>query len=151
MYSGESNIHKAGFTTSGQSRAQIITKLEEVLRNNHVKVYSDRLYTELKTFVWKGNKAQAQKGQNDDLVMALAIGVWLYDTSPNHNKQSVDINQAMLNAFAVNRNTFQDSTLPKQARYAENPYKPRILEQSDVAPDDKENPYGDFSWLLDDK
>lgn len=151
MYSGESNIHKAGFTTSGQSRAQIITKLEEVLRNDHIKIYSDRLYTELKTFIWKGNKAQAQKGQNDDLVMALAIGVWLYDTSPNYNKQSVDINQAMINAFAVNRNTYSNSTLPKQGNFTENPYRPRSIGSSeDATGDDSENPYGDISWLLDD-
>ena len=150
MYSGESQTHKAGFTTSGTSRAQILTKLEEVLRNGHIKLYSDRLYNELKTFIWKGSKAQAQRGQNDDLVMALAIGVWLYDTSPNHNKQNVDVNQAMLNAFAVNRNTFKDSTLPKQEQFAENPYKPRVLNQDDSGSNGSdENPYGDLSWLLD--
>jgi hypothetical protein len=151
MYSGESQIHKAGFTTSGTSRPKILTKLEEVLRNGQIKLYSDRLYNEIKTFIWKGHKAQAQKGQNDDLVMALAIGIWLYDTSPTHNKQSVDVNKAMLNAFAVNRNTLKDAGLPTQEQFSGNPYKPSILNPGSAPSDDSdsENPYGDISWLLD--
>ena len=151
MYSGESNIHKAGFTTSGTSRAQILTKLEEVLRNAHVKTYSDRLYNELKTFIWKGNKAQAQKGGNDDLVMSLAIGVWLYDTTPGMNKSAVDINQAMLNAFAVNRNSVKSSTLPKDSQFAVNPFRP--IAMGSEAPSKngakEDDPYADLKWLLD--
>lgn len=148
MYSGESHIHKAGFTTSGKSRAQILTKLEEVLRNDQIKLYSDRLYNELKTFIWRGSKAQAQKGQNDDLVLALAIGVWLYDTSPGHNKQAVDLNAAMLAAFGVNRNSAKDSVVPDSDVFAHNPYKPRILDPA--TPADKDGgPDLDLSWLLD--
>ena len=149
MYSGESHIHKAGFTTSGQSRAQILTKLEEVLRNDHIQLYSDRLYNELKTFIWKGSKAQAQKGQNDDLVLALAIGVWLYDTSSGHNKQAVDLNAAMLKAFGVNRNTAEDSVLPSTEVFAHNPYKPQLLNAAEPTKANEGDPNLDLSWLLD--
>ena len=152
MYSGESQIHKAGFTTSGQSRAQILTKLEEVLRNGHIKLHSERLYEELKTFIWKGNKAQAQRGQNDDLVMALAIGVWLYDTSPNYNKQTVDLNKEMLKAFGVNRNTYKNSVLPKHDQFAANPFRPRVMSEGESQQGDDDNPddpYQGLKWLLD--
>ena len=67
-------------------------------------IKSSRLYAELKTFVWKNGKAQAQKGQNDDLIMALAIGVWLYDTSPQLSQHGTDLNSAMLAAFGVSGN-----------------------------------------------
>jgi len=151
MYSGDTTIHKAGFTTSGQSRSQILTKLEEVLRNDHIKIYSDRLYNELKTFIWKGSKAQAQRGMHDDLVMALAIGVWLYDTSPHYNKSSVDINKAMLAAFAVNSNTSTNDIIPESSEFVNNPYAPQMFGPgSNPAGKENEGPMGDLSWLLDD-
>ena len=150
LYSGENNIHKAGFTTSASSRAQILTKLEEVIRNGHIKISSSRFYEEMKTFIWKGTKAQAQKGSNDDLVLSLAIGVWLYDTSPNYNKQSVDVNAAMLQAFGVNRNRVDKSVIkPWASSAATNPYKPYVL---DGAPDPSGSmgrAVGDLSWLND--
>ncbi len=102
---GDGAIGKAGFSTQGTSRAQILTKLEEVLRNGKVSLYSERLVKELKTFVWTGNKAQAQRGKNDDLVMSLAIGLWLYDAKGVTRKSNVDLNAAMLAGFAVNKRT----------------------------------------------
>ena len=111
---GTVDIGKIGFQTNSKTRPQILTKLEEVLRTKQVKIYSERLYEELKTFVWIGNKAQARKGAHDDLVMALAIGVWLYDTSPQLSKQGFDVNKAMLNAFSVNSIKFQDTILDQE-------------------------------------
>lgn len=101
MY-GDGSISKAGFSTQGPSRAKILTKLEEIVRNKNIRSYSSRLYDEMKTFIWKNNKAQAMKDKNDDLVMSLAIGVWLFEVTP-HNKQAVDINMAILKAMSVNR------------------------------------------------
>ncbi|MBK23588.1 MAG: hypothetical protein CME70_06235 [Halobacteriovorax sp.] len=145
MY-GEGNISKAGFTTSGVSRVQILTKLEEVLRNRQVNAYSSRLYDELKTFIWKGNKAQAQRGANDDLVIALAIGVWLYDTKPEYNKHTVDINAAMLQAFAVNSNSTDKSVFSSWNNMNQNPFKPISIGSAPVSGSD--GPLGDMSWLL---
>jgi hypothetical protein len=92
----------AGFTTSGKTRNLILTKLEEVIRNRQIAIYSSRFHDEMKTFIWRGNKAQAMKGNyNDDLVMSLAIGVWLYDSATDHSKGSAALNQAMLDAMSV--------------------------------------------------
>jgi hypothetical protein len=112
MYTGNVQLSKIGFTTNAQSRGQILTKLEEVLRNNTVTFYSSRLIDELKTFVWKGQKAQAQKGKNDDLVIAAAIGTWLFDSDPKVNKQNVDLNKAMLDGFAVNKREYGQKKNP---------------------------------------
>ena len=49
--------HKIGFTTTGQSRSQKQTKLEQVIRNREIRVYSSRLYDEMKTFIWKGSNS----------------------------------------------------------------------------------------------
>ena len=97
-----------GFTTSGKTRNQILTKLEEVLRNKQVMIYSTRFYEEAKTFAWRGNKAQAMKGYNDDLVMSFAIGIWLYDGSSGHGKNSRILNESMLSAMGMTRNSYDD-------------------------------------------
>jgi len=96
----------AGFNTNGKTRSLILTKLEELLRNRQIITYSQRFYDELKTFVWNDNRVQAMKGENDDLVMSLAIGTWLYDTSAENNKDSNTLNQAMLAGMSVKSMNF---------------------------------------------
>lgn len=100
------NTDTAGFSTSGKSRGLILTKLEELIRNKQIITYSSRFYDELKTFVWQDNRVAAMKGENDDLVMSLAIGTWLYDASAEHSRDSGAINRAMIAAMSVNANHF---------------------------------------------
>ena len=97
---------KAGIRTDQKTRPAMLAKLEEVLRNKQLKNYSSRLYEELKTFVWSGPKPQAMKGHNDDLVMSIAIGVWLFDASAEYSQQSHMIAAAMFNSMGVNRKTY---------------------------------------------
>jgi hypothetical protein len=98
----------AGFTTSGKSRNLILAKLEEVIRNKNIKIYSSRFYDELKTFVWKASRAQAMKGYNDDLVMSLAIGMWLCDSSSEYGKNSSALNDAMLKGMKKTSKLYDD-------------------------------------------
>jgi hypothetical protein len=101
-YSPDVPIGKIGFNTSGQNKPTILTKLEEYLRTNKVRIYSARLLDELKTFVWVGNVAKAQKGFNDDIVMATAIACTLFE--PNReSSQSIQSTQwGLLAGFKVN-------------------------------------------------
>ena len=99
----------AGFTTSGKSRSQILTKLEEIIRNKQIKIYSSRFYEEIKTFIWKEHRAQAMRGYNDDLVMSLAIGCWLYDSSAEYSMSATSLNDAMLKAMSVKSTTYDDT------------------------------------------
>jgi hypothetical protein len=95
-------VSKIGFETSSASRGPILTLLEDRLRNNTLRVRSTRLIDELKTFIWKGDKAQAKKGANDDLIMSLAIANSLVDSAGAHSTKSIDLAKAMLAGFAVN-------------------------------------------------
>jgi hypothetical protein len=91
------DLAQAGFATTGKTRTIILTKLEELIRNKLLVSYSSRFYQELKTFVWSNNsKAEAMKGHNDDLVMSLAIGAWLFDANSEYSRGSVDLNTAIL-------------------------------------------------------
>lgn len=104
------NTESAGFNTSGKTRGLILTKLEELIRNKQLITYSSRFYDELKTFVWQENRVAAMKGENDDLVMSLAIGAWLYDSSSDRSRDSGAINKAMLAAMSVNANHFNGAS-----------------------------------------
>lgn len=92
-----------GITTTVKNRQAMLAKLEEVLRNRRLKVYSSRLAEELKTFVWNPttNKASAMKGYNDDLIMSIAIGCYLYEANENHVDTNA-LNAAMLAAWGKN-------------------------------------------------
>ncbi len=142
---GGGDISKAGFSTQQKSRNMILTKLEEVLRTKQIRVYSSRFYEEMKTFVWEGKKAQARKGANDDLIMCLAIGVWLYDTNPQYAKQSVDINAAMLAGFGVNRTEIGDTVLKSPAITTDGSNYTKDVRKSW---DSKNSPFQNFDWLL---
>mgnify|MGYP001443124864 CR=1 FL=1 len=91
----------AGFNTNGKTRSTVLAKLEEVLRNKQLAVYSSRFYEELKVFaVGTDGRASARRGYNDDLVMSLAIGTWLFDASADYSKNSKALNDAMLAAMS---------------------------------------------------
>lgn len=146
LYGGGS-IGKAGFSTQGASRAKILTKLEESIRNDKVAIYSSRFVDEMKTFVWSGSRPQAQSGKNDDLVMSLAIGLWLYESNNSMSKQSVDINKAMLSAFAINKKPEQKNTHPSYINNMMQLAKkgmPVILDEAHPAISGSI----DFKWLL---
>jgi hypothetical protein len=137
-------ISKIGFQTNVQTRGQILTKFEEVIRTNSVIFRSARLYDELKTFIWKGHKAQAQKGKNDDLVISAAIATWLFDADPNRNKQSQDLNKAMLQGFAMNKK----DPPPPRSPFSNRPYNPFKPHDFPNMPQSGSNDGLDFSWLL---
>lgn len=75
-----------GFTTSNKSRPLLISKLESYVRNKEVIIHSKRLLDELNVFIWKTTngtsaKAEAMSGYNDDLVLSMAIGLWIRDVA----------------------------------------------------------------------
>lgn len=94
-----------GFTMSANSRVEILMKLVNVLQNDQLKIYSERLYKELQTFIWKGNKPQARKGYNDDMVMALAITNNLYEASGKTGHGAFNAGEALGMANSFSRDT----------------------------------------------
>ena len=100
----------AGFNTNGKTKSTILAKLEEVLRNKTLVVRSSRFYEELKVFsISSSGKAGAKRGYNDDLVMSLAIGSWLFDASGDYSKTSKVLNEQMLKAMSHATKTYEDT------------------------------------------
>jgi hypothetical protein len=88
-----------GFTTSTKTRPIIISKMEAYLREKTFTFHSKRLMSELRTFIWLNGKPQAQSGYNDDLVMSLAMGLFIRDTAMRFQTQGNDLTRATLSAF----------------------------------------------------
>ena len=86
-----------GFTTSSKTRPLLISKLDIYFREKTFIVRSTRLLDELAVFIWKGHRAEAQRGYNDDLVMALAIGLWVRDTALKLRNDGIQLSKNAIN------------------------------------------------------
>lgn len=151
----------AGFPTNQKTRVQILAHLEELIRNKTLKVYSQRMYDQLLTFIWNGSKPMAMKDSYDDLIMSLAIGAWLLHGATGGNGDAVAHAMAMLKATSMTtRSTAEGPTSSiNEAQPLVNPnirgYNQfNISRPRDPAQVRKNSPAGqramdvsDFSWL----
>ena len=69
---------KMGFTMNSHTRPLVMNLLSNLIENKHVKIKSSRLLGEIQTLEYSASagRAQARRGKHDDLVMALAIGLF---------------------------------------------------------------------------
>ena len=132
---GDSSV-VPGFTTSLKTRPLIIAKFEEFIRNKVLTIYSKRLANELDTFIWKNGRPQAQRGYNDDLVMAAAIGCWVRDTAIIENQKDIEYKKAFLDSIILTNTTLNTNT-PDQ----------RKKSIHEMAIDEKHN-LKDHLWVL---
>ena len=66
----------SGYNLNAKTRPIVLANLDVTLRQQVVKIYSDRIYKELLVFNWSRGKAQADAGKHDDLVLSLALNLW---------------------------------------------------------------------------
>jgi len=85
-----------GFTMSMKSRPLVIGKLDAYLRDKSITIQGKRSLEEMRTFIWKNGRAEAQGGYNDDLVMSLATACYVRDTALKFAQQGLDITNAAL-------------------------------------------------------
>jgi len=108
-----------GFATTVKTRPLIVAKLEELVRNKVIRVKSMRLFSELKTFVWNNGKAEALRGYNDDLVLAIAIACWVRETALVANHHETEYKKAMLGSIMTSKSVF-DTKMKGMAGYRKN-------------------------------
>jgi hypothetical protein len=124
-----------GFTMSMRTRPLVVAKMMEYVRERSCTIKSKRLLAELRVFVWKNGKPQAQQGYNDDLVMAFATGLYVRDTALRLRQQGMDLTRAQMKSFLTNN---QKHPVIQNVGYMQkNPYN-------------IDTPYGaeDVSWVL---
>ena len=134
VYEGNSEM-VPGFTMSMRTRPLCINKFREFVGDRSVTIRSKRLLEEMKVFVWRNGRPEAQSGYNDDLVMSFGIGMFLRDTSLKFQQQSLDMARAALGSIKSNK--VQYSGAYNANKNIENPYKAKIGGKDH-----------DISWLI---
>lgn len=152
-YVPNSSADIAGFNTNGKTRGTMLSKLEELLRNRQLIVYSSRFYEETKVFAWNGGRAQAKSGFNDDLVMSLAIGSWLFDASSDYSKSNKGINEAMLSGMGKEVTKYQHDSDQIFSEVKQNANSKNAINKNNVHQDvnkakNRSNIPSDLSWLI---
>lgn len=106
----------------------------------------------MKTFIWKGSKATAMKGHNDDLIMSLAIGCWLAESNTEtYNLAQIEYADALLKGMEVNKVTVKDTNISPFYNSKEtvvNPFIPVPTSESNYTKNSKNNPFGNLTWLI---
>jgi hypothetical protein len=123
-----------GFTMSLKTRPLVINKFREYVGDKSVTIRSKRLLEEMKVFMWKNGRAEAQSGYNDDLVMSMATGMFVRDTALKFKSQNMDLTRAALNNITVVRSSHNGAYMPNNQH---NPYNINIGGRNE-----------DLSWLL---
>jgi len=143
MESVESYMHKyerdklvPGFTMSMRTRPLVIAKMIEYIREHSVTIQSKRLMQEMRVFVWKNGKPQAQDRYNDDLIISCATALYVRDTALKLRQQGMDLARAQLSSFN-NLNAQNQVVMKNVGNMRENPYLTKTA-------------YGeeDIRWLL---
>ena len=126
----------AGFTMSSRVRPMVISKFQEYLSDKGVTFQSKRLLEEMKTFIWRNGRPEAQQGYNDDLVMSFGTAMYMRDTAFKFKQHGVDLTKNMLQNIASSKTNYNGAY---QAPKDQNPWQ-------------IDNPYSngkeDIRWLL---
>jgi phage FluMu gp28-like protein len=124
-------------------RVQIIASFEEVMRHDF-KIYSNRLFNEMNTFVYINGRPDHQKGHHDDLIMSIAMATYVAESSFSQLTKVTEQTKAMIESWSVSNNDNVTNQL------AFNPVIPNFNErmnqhnQQNVTKDD----YMKYGWLF---
>jgi hypothetical protein len=108
-----------GFTTSSKTRPLIVAKMEEFMRNRLIKINSNRLLSEMKTFIWHNGRPEAMRSYNDDLVMSFAIGCWVRDTVIVESQKGLEYSKQFLSSISTSH-TEISTTIPGMSGHKRN-------------------------------
>ena len=133
-YENDQNL-TPGFTMSTRTRPMVIGKFQEYISDQGVTIRSKRLLQEMRTFIWKNGRAEAQSGYNDDLVMSFGMGLYVRDTALKFRQQGLDLTRAALGSFTRTSTTYQGAYF---STGQDNPYHM----------DNGKGGTEDFSWLI---
>jgi hypothetical protein len=124
-------------------RVQIISSFEESIRHDF-KIYSLRLLNEMNTFVYINGRPDHMRGQHDDLIMSLAMAIYVGETSFTQLKKAEDMTKVMLESWTVNNNE-----RPNPSNF--NPSMPVFTDNNNkntYRNEPSRQDYENYSWLF---
>jgi hypothetical protein len=87
---GQTRRYRRGFETSQRSKLDACSKLKNLLENDKLRIQSQLLISELKTFVAARGSYAAKIGETDDLVMSTLLAIRMFQNLQTYH---VDINK----------------------------------------------------------
>jgi len=129
-----------GFTMSSGTRPIAIAKLQEAVRDRSIIIQSIRTIEEMKVFIWRNGRAEAQSGYNDDIVMACSMICFLRDTAFKLRQNGMEMTKSMLNGIGTSKTQYSGG------------YSSGYVDKNTNNPFKIDNPYSngqeDISWLI---
>jgi len=121
-------------------RVQIIASYEEALRHNF-RIYSNRLYNEMNTFIYINGRPDHQKGHHDDCIMAISMATYVAEKSFQNLEKVTNHTKAMLNSWSSHSNPYQEQSMF---------FNPMISNSNDREQINKVsvNDYQKYNWLF---
>jgi len=123
-------------------RTQIIAAFEEALRHKFV-IRSKRLLNEMYTFVYINGKPNHMKGKHDDLIMAIAMALYVGENSFSQLHKADSMTKAMLDGWINSSNSTNEE--PDYRKPQQN--KPMFGLPGNTSSDIKEQ-YKQNAWLF---
>jgi hypothetical protein len=148
-YAERRNDYLPGYAVTSANRLPMLAKLEQYVRMGDIVINSQRTVDEFKTFiVTETNRPEAQRGMNDDLVMALAGGLWVRDEAFMYTYRTDDVTKAMLDGMSISNTPtkhFRDFDFDNSL-YDRNRIKEHVENQNKIVMGNGD--VVDLNWLI---
>ena len=146
-YSKDNKI--PGFTVGGV-RLPMIANFEFKVRTDAVKIRSIRLTSEMKTFVYKNGKPDHMDGYHDDLIMALAMCLWILESSFKSLEKLEKQTKAMLSSWVGTTPSEQQIDLERGTGFVPKDSKKPLPKPkfSPIVAKNMQDPTGRYLWLF---
>lgn len=131
-----------GFLITSSNRTRMFQLFEEIIRKNEFKIRSKRVISEMRTFIYKNGRPDHIKGMNDDCLISLVIGLYVYEHSFKMLKKSKNSTKTMLSSWVVNTGN-TTITLKDEPKI-----KKKLPNSGYVTTRNNNNNGDDISWLL---
>jgi len=135
-------------------RLPMISNLEYKIRTDTVKIRSSRMTSEMKTFVFKNGRPDHMDGYHDDLLMAMAMCLWVVEHSFKNLEKLEKQTKAMLNSWTGGSNaaTKQQTELDKGTGFVANANRNKAATPkpkfSPIVSKNMQDPTGRYMWLF---
>ena len=125
-------------------RLPMISNFEYKVRTNAVKIRSTRLTSEMKTFIYKNGRPDHMDGYHDDLIMSLAMCLWVLEHSFKNLERMEKQTKAILNSWvSSSNNSPTKNEVDKNKNTVEKKINPAHVAYRNV-----QDPTGQYLWLF---
>ena len=130
----------------GNTRLQMVSELEEHIREGKTIIRSQRMIEELRTFVYKNNRPDHMPGYHDDIIMAYAMAIFVVQTSFKKLEETKKHTKAMLDSWLNITNSSNEIIRNNNNTTTTN--TPTYNQPQVRQGGNNNNDNGDYNWLF---